>query len=187
MTDKVLVQDEAAFNVADHDTNYAAYFGALAHAGRPVGCVVDGLALTNYAASTPAVDVTAGKAVVTRSSAVDGGDTIIEGQAVVAQLDARGGIVLADGAVNEIFVAIDTDAMDSPRITASTSGAPSDPSVKIGEVDTGSDTVSSQWYLLTDSGQLSFPSESAVSEASDTLREGTQMFSRADNAYFKVT
>jgi len=186
MTDKVLVQDEAAFNVADHDTNYAAYFGALTHAGRPVGCIVDGLALTNYAASTPSINVDAGTAVVTRASATDGSNISIDGQSVVAQLDARTGVSLTDGAVNELFVAVDTDALDNPRIVASTTGAPSDPSTKIGEVDTSNDTVSSQWYLLTDSGHLSFPTESDASSASSSLRAGTQLYDRTNDAYFKV-
>jgi len=186
MADKVLVQDEAAFSVSDHDINYAAYFGALTHAGRPVGCIVDGLGLTNYSASTPSIDVTAGKAVVTRASATDGSNVSIDGQSIVAQLDARTGVSLTDGAVNELFVAVDTDALDNPRIAASTTGAPSDPSTKIGEIDTSADTTSEGWNRIADDGTLTYPDSDAATAASSRLQEGTIVYERAGDTHFFV-
>lgn len=54
----------------------------------------------------------------------------------------RTSLSLVGSSVNEVYVAIDESTSSDPElsITAGTGGAPSDPHIKIGEVDTGADT-----------------------------------------------
>lgn len=128
MADKLLFSDtDGDTGEQLNETNISEY----RHSPNATDYVVSGLGVT-LNASTPSADIAAGIA------AVQTGDATYE-----AHFDARSGVALTDSAVNEIFAVADPASGDSGlSIDARTSGTPTDPSVKIAEVDTSADTVS---------------------------------------------
>jgi hypothetical protein len=135
--------------MADHsfpqsgDPDDAANFAE--HLGRTniTDYVEYGLALQNidYAALT--FDVSEGKCFLLgdTETAASTGETRHRVDHVV-HLDARAGLALTDGAVNHVFVDGNVGTNDSPTIVVNTTGAaPSDSSLKIGEIDTSADTA----------------------------------------------
>lgn len=97
-----------------------------------VDYVERGLTLSNYDSSGLTVDLSSGHCVVDAGS----------GAAYDVFPDSRSGISLTDSATNDIYVSIDPTTQDSISVSSLTSGTPSDPSVKVGEVDTSADSVS---------------------------------------------
>lgn len=83
--------------------------------------------------TTPAVDVTAGHAVVANSTGDRAWDVFP---------DARSGVSLTANAVNSIYLVVDPDVQDAVSVEAEASDTPSDPYLKLGEVDTSADTTS---------------------------------------------
>ncbi|WP_435346035.1 Kelch repeat-containing protein [Haloarchaeobius sp. HRN-SO-5] len=79
------------------------------------------------------LDTTSGHAVIATST----GD-----QAWDVFPDARTALTLTDNAVNEVYLVVDPNAQDALTVDVRTTGTPSDPYVKIGEVDTSADTTS---------------------------------------------
>jgi len=75
------------------------------------------------------------------------------------------GLGLDASAVNEIYLFHDETSQDSVTIRhGSGVSEPSKPSIKIGEVDTSSNTASEQWRLSR-GGELTFPDEAAIDSA----------------------
>lgn len=186
MVDKILVQDSHAFDILERHTNFASYWHSITHAGRPVGCIVSGLELTNYNSSTPTIDVTGGKAVLTRPSGKNEQGEDIEGQSIPIQADSRQNISLTDNAVNEIYVQIVESGLNNVKIESTVGSEPTNISLKIGEVNTNIDIVSTQWNLLTEDGMLSYPSRSVVDEISSSLTEGTSVYNRGSSTVFNI-
>ena len=186
MVDKILVQDSHAFDILERHTNFASYWHSITHAGRPVGCIVSGLELTNYNPSTPTIDVTSGKAVLTRPSGKNEQGEDIEGQSIPIQADSRQNISLTDNAVNEIYVEIVESGLNNVKIESTVGSEPTNISLKIGEVNTNIDVVSTQWNLLTEDGMLSYPSRSVVDEISSSLTEGTSVYNRGSSTVFNI-
>lgn len=186
MVDKILVQDSHAFDILERHTNFASYWHSITHAGRPVGCIVSGLELTNYNPSTPTIDVTSGKAVLTRPSGKNEQGEDIEGQSIPIQADSRQNISLTDDAVNEIYVEIVESGLNNVKIESTVGSEPTNISLKIGEVNTNIDVVSTQWNLLTEDGMLSYPSRSVVDEISSSLTEGTSVYNRGSSTVFNI-
>jgi hypothetical protein len=186
MVDKILVQDSHAFDILERHTNFASYWHSITHAGRPVGCIVSGLELTNYDSSTPTIDVTSGKAVLTRPSGKNEQGEDIKGQSIPIQADSRQNISLTDNAVNEIYVEIVESGLNNVKIESTVGSEPTNISLKIGEVNTNIDVVSTQWNLLTEDGMLSYPSRSVVDEISSSLTEGTSVYNRGSSTVFNI-
>lgn len=186
MVDKILVQDSHAFDILERHTNFASYWHSITHAGRPVGCIISGLELTNYDSSTPTIDVTSGKAVLTRPSGKNEQGEDIEGQSIPIQADSRQNISLTDNAVNEIYVEIVESGLNNVKIESTVGSEPTNISLKIGEVNTNIDVVSTQWNLLTEDGMLSYPSRSVIDEISSSLTEGTSVYNRGSSTVFNI-
>jgi len=174
------------------DFNAAENVGALAGDIKREG-IVDGLKLSNLDTTAPSIDVAAGKTVhiiptQIAEATLDDGSTVSEQRdqvQLVAHVDSQT-VSLTDGTVNELFLDPQANTDDSPQIESVTSGSPPAAAVKIGEVNTSNDTISSQWSLISGSGHLTFPSESAADSAATSLREGTEVYDLATDTYYKV-
>ena len=120
--------DAANFAFADRKENVVDY-------------VEEGLNFTvDYV--TPAVDISAGKAIVSDPSA-DSSNTgeTRNNVAYAVWLNARSGVGLTDAAVNHIWMDAQVGSDDSPRIVVNTDNTqPTSHSIKIGEIDTSNDT-----------------------------------------------
>lgn len=168
------------------DPDAAENFGA-ADGDIDRGGIVSGLALSNYDAGAPSIDVAAGKTVHILDTATaewteNDGDQFAEQRdkvQVVVGLDAQT-VGLDAGAVNELFVDPNWDTTDSPVITASTTGAPNTESEKIGEVDTSNDTVSERWGVIEEDGTLSYPDNAAANAALSSLPSGVAVIDRTN-------
>lgn len=159
--------------------------------------LVAGLGLSGYDSAAPSIDIAAGKTAHTLDTALaewtlDDGTQVSEQRdqvLVVCHLDARTGISLVDGNINSIFVEPNRSNDDQPTVvTNTTNSLPSVDAVKIGEVDTANDVVSSQWRSAR-LGVLSFPDEAAIDSEDDAgrLPEGTNVYDRANNAQYVIT
>jgi hypothetical protein len=153
-------------------------------------CIVSGLGLTpDYA--TPDVEVGGGKAIIDRGTMDTAHPNIdppesLEDSVAVAQVDSQT-VALDDGATNHLFLQANVASDDSPQVVANTTGdAPSDASVKIGEVDTANDTVLSQWRLVAADGTLTFPDEAAASAAASELPNGTVVYTRSEEIHWST-
>jgi len=175
------------------DANAAENVGALAGTV-PVNCIVDGLALSNYDPTAPSVNVGAGKTAHVLETATaewteDAGTQRSEQRdqvQIVAHLDAQT-IGLDDNAVNHLFVDPNWSTDDSPQLVANTTGdAPTAAAVKIGEVDTTTDTTSEQWRLVAADGTLTFPDEAAASSAASALPNGTVVYTRSEEIHWST-
>jgi len=167
----------------------AALFAALAGTAPGPGYIEDGLEFTNVDYSGLSFDVARGKAFVvlatmqTASSDIDTKKTVDDAGEVV-QFAGGTDYDLTDGAVNEVYLDARVGVDDSPQILvdpSSTAGM-----LKLGEIDTGADSSSEQWYLCGNGGTLTFPDEAALDEAAALLREGTIVYDRAANQTYSV-
>ena len=118
------------------DFNDSANLGSIIEATQPSDYVVRGLNLQNVASGT--FDLTKGKALVSEASTTAGqsSETRDERVAYVVELDARTGLSYTTGSVNHVFVDVlltNDDAVDIVINTTNT--APSEPSIKIAEID----------------------------------------------------
>lgn len=190
MVDYTFPQDHGTNAYPDNegDPNDAANFGSLIGATQVVSVIVRGLGFSNIDYTNLTFDVNAGKAYlvgdgITAASSGESRDEV----GMVNGIDTKTGLSLTDSAVNHVYAATDPDTNDAPYIAVNTTASsPANPSVKIGEIDTSTNTTSEQWNLLTSSGQLSYPNEAAALTAETNLSEGTQIYERADNTYYKV-
>lgn len=168
------------------DPDAAENVGALA-GDTDRGGIVSGLALSNYDAGAPSIDVAAGKTVHILDTATaewtdNDGDQFAEQRdkvQVVAHVDAQT-LSLDDGAVNEIYVDPNWDTTDSPRPIASTTGAPNAEAEKVGEVDTSADEISERWGVIEEDGTLSYPDNSAANAALSSLPDGVVVIDRTN-------
>lgn len=145
MSDNVFPEDSGTGGYAAGNGDYdeAANFASLADAVGLTDYVVEGLNFT-LNASTPSLDVSQGKAVVSQASTTGAksGDTRDNGVAFVAELDARSGLSLTDSDINHVFLSVDLSSPDTINIIINTTNsAPADPYVKLGTVDTTNDTT----------------------------------------------
>ena len=85
----------------------------------------------------------------------------------------------------DAVIASEDIALD--RVVNTTGDAPSEASLKLGEVDTANDAKSDQWYLAAEDGTLTFPDKAAADAASAALRVGTVVYDRAGNSHYYVT
>jgi len=99
----------------------------------------------------------------------------------VAEIDQKT-LNLVDNTVNHIFIDASVDVDDAPLIVSnSVNTTPSETSFKIGQVNTDNNTFSDQWYLLSDSGVLTFPNQSALDYAdNERLDSGTIVYNRGE-------
>jgi len=141
MADHVFPEDSGT-GAAEGDYDDAANFASLAQATGLTDYVVQGLNFT-LNASTPSLDISKGKAVVTQSQATSSQSAETrDGVAFVAEMDARTGISLTDGDVNHVFLQVDLSSDDTINIVVNTTNsAPAQPYVKLGTVDTSTDTT----------------------------------------------
>ena len=139
MADFVFPEDggtNSLLGVNDGDFDDAANFASFIEATQTSDYVVRGLNLQNVSGGT--FDLTTGKAFVSDSSATAGqsSESRDERVAYVVELDARTGLSYTTGDVNYVFVDVlltDDDAVDIVINTTDT--APSEPSIKIAEID----------------------------------------------------
>jgi hypothetical protein len=126
------------------DKNDAANFAAAYDALGKTDYVKQGIGFTvDYTA--PSVDISGGKAVVTEASATatQESEERDEGVAFVVELDARTGLSLTDGAVNHVFIDLSLGSDDATSFHIDTDNTPpSQPYLKVGEIDTRNDTKS---------------------------------------------
>jgi Zn-dependent metalloprotease len=167
----------------------AAYFAFQSGRGR--SGIISGLQLTPDF-SVPEVTIAAGKAIIDRGNMqtvhpnIQPSETVRDAVAVV-QIDPQTKS-LNSSSINSIFLVANVANDDSATVTVNTTNTePTPASVKIGEIDTSSNTVEEQWNLITNSATLSFPSESAADSESTRLREGTIVYDRKNNTQFTVT
>jgi hypothetical protein len=163
----------------------SAFFSSLVARGR--SSIVSGLALTADF-SVPDVTVQPGFAVIATGSETTQHPNItpsetLQETAKVVDLDAKT-VGLSANAVNHLFIDANTGADDDPQIIVNTTNSRPADGLKIGEVDTGSNTTTEQFNLLTDSGVLSFPTQAAAdSEAGQgRLQDGTTVFDRTTDS-----
>lgn len=170
------------------DANDAANFGSLIGAAQPISVVLFGLTFKNVDFTNLTFDVDAGKVYF-----VDNGITAatsseeLDGVGFVNQLDPRTGLTLAENTVNHVYVATDLSDRDKLYVDVnSTETPPSDPSLKVGEIDTSSDETSEQWHLVADDGTLTFPDEAAADTAASNLKAGTVIYDRSGEEHHYV-
>jgi len=160
----------------------AAYFAFLVGRGR--SGIISGLTLSPDF-SVPEVTVAPGKAIIDRGDMttahpnIDPSESVSDAVAVV-EIDAQTRS-LTSGAVNEIFIDATTTSDDSATVVATTSGsAPTSESLKIGEVDTSTDTASEQWNKIEEDGSLSFPDADAARDVLASLPAGVGGIDRSN-------
>ncbi|MEG9884958.1 MAG: hypothetical protein V6Z86_10245 [Hyphomicrobiales bacterium] len=70
---------------------------------------------------------------------------------------------------------------DSPNVVATTTGDPTPDALKIGEVDTATDTVSERWNLIRADGTLSYPDADAAGAVLQSLPAGVTVIDRSND------
>jgi hypothetical protein len=146
MTDWVHPEDHGtgAYPAGTGDPNDAADFASAYHVlSYGQSFVASGLGFT-YDAGGPTLDVASGKALITDSTATatQSGSSRV-GVAYIIEADPRLGIALTDSATNHVYLVLDLSSPDSFSVVTNTTGSTpvTGPALKIGTVDTGTDTV----------------------------------------------
>jgi len=169
------------------DFNAAENVGALA-GDIPREGIVSGLGLSAFDPSVPEIDVAAGKTVhlidsQTAEATVDDGTTVSEQRdqvQLISHVDPQT-VGLTDNAINELYLTPQPAVDASPNVVATTTGDPTADALKIGEVDTATDTVSEQWNLITDDGTLSYPDSDAAGAVLQSLPAGVTVIDRSND------
>jgi len=167
----------------------AAYFAFVSGRGR--SGIISGL---TFAAdfAVPEVTVDPGKAVIDRGDMTTSHPNInpaetVSDAVVVVEIESQT-VALASGSLNHIFLDAGVANDDSGGIVANTTGSkPTTASLKIGEVDTSSNSVSEGWNRIADDGTLTYPDSDAATDASSRLQEGTIVYERASDTHFFVS
>jgi len=168
----------------------AAHLAALGYSG--IEGIISGLEFTPDF-TVPDVTVASGSVLITDSGLTeidhdDNGTTTAWPEGVQAYQVDQTTVALTDGGVNEVFVTGDQSNPDNVAVTATSDGStPTGPALKIGEVDTSNDTTSDGWHRIAGDGTLTFPDESAATDASATLAEGTIVYERNTDTHFFVS
>lgn len=192
MVDNVTFEDQGTNSglsaAGDGDPLDAANFGAVAYSPNTSDAILSGLGLVNPDYTGVTIDVESGVAKASDTNVTTPNDGTRQSVVYNAEADARSGLALTDNAVNHVYLDIENAADDSLSIVINTTGtAPSDPSLKLGEVDTVNDTTSSQWNLKTESGELSYPSATAATSEAGNLTDGTVVYTRDTDRYHRVS
>lgn len=140
MADHVYPEDPGT-GASDGDWSDAANLAQLAYAVGHRNYVVTGLVFSNISGTS--VDISQGVAVVTDASATAKNTSETrDSVAYVAEADARTGVSLTDNTINYVFLDIDLTADDTiSYVVNTTDSAPTEPSLKIGTVDTNDNTA----------------------------------------------
>lgn len=173
------------------DEGDAAFFAFLAGTGIRTSAVVSGLGITADF-STDTCTVGRGKALIveetmtTVATNVDPPKTVDEPVRAI-QLPETTGISLDTNAQNTVYLDPRLNTSDSPTVSVNPSTI--DDKLKIAEVDTTSETVSDQWFLLSTDGNLTFPDKNAINwvEQNMQLDTGTTLFDRNQQRQYVVS
>lgn len=171
------------------DASHFAYaYGALA---RSAGYITDGLHFSNIDYAGTNVDVAQGRAVIQRDNMTTASSDIasqtFDNVGMVVGYNGNN-VGLTDGTVNHLYLDANVSTDDSPVVVTQTSATkPSNASLKIGEIDTSSDTASEQWNLITADGTLTFPDVDALDAAATNFRAGTVLYDRGGNEHYEVS
>jgi len=169
------------------DFNAAENIGALAGDIQREG-IVSGLGLSGFDPSVPEIDVAAGKTVhvidsQTAEATIDDGTTVSEQRdqvQLISHVDPQT-VGLTDNAINELYLTPQPAVDDSPNVVATTTGDPTPDALKIGEVDTTTDTVSERWNLIRADGTLSYPDADAAGAVLQSVPAGVTVIDRSDD------
>lgn len=157
--------------------------------------IVDGFSFT-VNTNGPTLDVESGHAVIQRASMttatpnIDPAETR-EQTAHPVEADSRSALSLTDNTVNHVYLDVNVGSDDSPDIVTNTTGSePTGESIKLGEVDTNNigtsdPVVSDQWYLVSETGVLTFPNKPALDNAG--VSSGGVLFDRSENELYLST
>jgi hypothetical protein len=166
----------------------AAYFAA---SGIGRSGIINGLTFSADF-SVPEVTVASGKAVIDRGDMetahpnISPQETVSDAFAAV-EIDPQT-LNLDSAALNHIFLDANVANDDSGSVIANTTGnRPTTASLKIGEVDTSSNSTSEGWNRIADDATLTFPDQDAADKQSAFLQEGTIVYERDTNTHFFVT
>jgi len=167
----------------------AAYFAFATGRGR--SGIINGLTFSNLNPTVPEVTIDPGKAIIDRGGMttqhpdINPAETVSDAVAVV-EIESQT-VTLASGTLNHIFLDANVANDDSGDIVTNTTGAkPTVESLKIGEVDTSSNSFSEGWNRIADDGTLTFPSETAADEAAAELPAGTTLYDRETGTHYFV-
>jgi hypothetical protein len=162
MTNKVFPQDNGTghYPAGEGDYDHAAYFASAFNAVGFSDFVKSGLELTpNF--TTPSVNVSAGKAVISAPSTSTSTGEAITAVSYIVEFDGTTGVALVDNTVNHVFLELDPDTPDTINVVVNQDGSSplGGPSLKIGEVDTTANTTTQVNRGALDglSGELSDP------------------------------
>jgi len=138
-TDFVFPEDSGT-GAAGGDNADAANFATLAYATGIADKVVEGLGFSNISYGT-SFDLDAGLLVVTDASADEAqtAETRDQGVAYAAIVASRTGISLSSSGVDSVYVEVDLSSDDTINVVTS---SPSQPYLKIGEIDNDNSTNS---------------------------------------------
>lgn len=137
----------------NEDWDSAGYIGGMAAKDNASDYVEAGLSITpTY--TTPAFDLSAGLAFIKHTGSVtvqnpsDDASTYSgtwdQGVTLAVDVDAQTGIALTDSAVNRVYLAVDLTSNDGHYVRVDTEASPNvptDPYIKIAEIDTTNDTL----------------------------------------------
>lgn len=207
ISDAVFYPEDEGTGVPDGDEDYdsAAYDGLLSQA-LPQSAILSGLDFADVVTTdgSESVNVTAGACLILDDASLTGGDRA--GQPLVQSgfqqtydvtlpTDAdpvyvailptqTPDLALDTDVVNDIWIAVDPVGTNDTVYIRHGSGltAPSDPSHKLGTVDSTGGTTRAQWGLAAGDGTLTYPDFSAGD--SITHKEGTQIYDRAENTMY---
>lgn len=184
MVDLVHPEDNGVNSNLVNDWVDAAIVGQMVYGFDEDDVVIDGL---NFTADfgVPDLDISAGSAkiAVSGESTVDHSNQTpaissktLNTSTLVCDLDARTGLSLTDNATNHVFIDVDRTSQDSASITINTTNsAPSEPQMKLGQVDTSGNTSRETNRGPVDTGSIDFSN----SPLTITHSIGTKNFSSA--------
>lgn len=189
MTDTVFPEDEGTGGYPDttvarqSDFNDAAHFAAHTHAGRTQSALLHGASMS---LDSGTLTVNGGMiAFVVENVDATNSSTVHDRGTFIADFDERS---LSVSGHRDIHVIIDLSSNDTISVVdTGHNNHPSNPSLKIGEVDTNDGSVSDQWYLDAD-GSLSFPSSSAITNADvyGSLERGNVAYDRNEQDIYII-
>jgi len=142
--------------------------------------------------TVPEVTVNAGKAIIDRGEMDTAHPNIaptktVSDAAAVVEINPQT-VALDTSTLNHIFLDANVDVDDSGTVIVNTTGSkPTTASLKIGEVDTSSNSVSEGWNRIADDATLTYPDKDAATAASSRLQEGTVVYARASDTHFFVS
>jgi hypothetical protein len=179
------------------DEGDAAFFAFLSGIGTQTSAIVNGLSVTADD-SNLTIDVDRGKAVIVKASKDTVSDNIqpdktLDIAAHSIQFTGQTDLSVADNTVNEIYLDPKFNQVNDPQIVIDPTAT--DTLLKIATVDTTGTgtgtgtgiTVRDQWFLLSESGILSFPDNAALMDSIGSLSPSTLVRDRATDTLSVTT